>query len=388
MSIKVGIIGCGKIAQVRHIPEYAANPDAEVYGFYDINLARAEELAQKYGGKAYASYEELLADPEIAAVSVCAANHAHAEISIAALKAGKHVLCEKPMAVTLEECEAMVAAAKESGKYLMIGQNQRLAKAHAKAKELIEQGVDAIFYPCLTRNVNERVSDNHYNCPVVAYYPEVLVHNMDSLATTRFLYPYLNINDKKELTRELTAFFNDTFGGFTVQEVSRAVASAARAYDTHMRAIRAEGARAIEFAKRAHKRLMVLCGRPYHIDPEIGHGIDKLATSLGFVVVTEDAVAHLASAPVRPFVLNQWTYHARLYNAARFVTETQGAELVQLVSFGCGIDAITTDEVREILEDGGKLYTQIKIDEITNLGAVTIRLRSLLGALEGQGKEA
>jgi len=140
MSIKVGIIGCGKIAQVRHIPEYAANPNAEVYGFYDINQARAEALAVKYGGKAFASYEELLADPEIEAVSVCAANHAHAEISIAALKAGKHVLCEKPMAVTLEECEAMVAAAKESGKYLMIGQNQRLAKAHAKAKELIEQG--------------------------------------------------------------------------------------------------------------------------------------------------------------------------------------------------------------------------------------------------------
>lgn len=140
MSIKVGIIGCGKIAQVRHIPEYAANPNTEVYGFYDINLARAEELARQHGGKAYASYEELLADPEITAVSVCAANHAHAEISIAALKAGKHVLCEKPMAISLEECEAMVAAAKESGKYLMIGQNQRLAKAHSKAKELIEQG--------------------------------------------------------------------------------------------------------------------------------------------------------------------------------------------------------------------------------------------------------
>ena len=140
MSIKVGIIGCGKIAQVRHIPEYAANPNAEVYGFYDINQARAEELAKKYGGKAYASYEELLADPEIEAVSVCAANHVHAEISIAALKAGKHVLCEKPMAVTLEECKAMVAAAEEAGKYLMIGQNQRLAKAHAKAKELIAQG--------------------------------------------------------------------------------------------------------------------------------------------------------------------------------------------------------------------------------------------------------
>ena len=140
MSIRVGIIGCGKIAQVRHIPEYAANPHAEVYGFYDINQVRAEELAKKHGGKAYASYEELLADPTIEAVSVCAANHAHAEISIAALKAGKHVLCEKPMAISLEECEAMVAAAKESGKYLMIGQNQRLAKAHSKAKELIEQG--------------------------------------------------------------------------------------------------------------------------------------------------------------------------------------------------------------------------------------------------------
>ena len=140
MTIRVGIIGCGKIAQVRHIPEYAANPHVEVYGFYDINQARTQELAKKYGGKAFASYEELLADPAIEAVSVCAANHAHAEISIAALKAGKHVLCEKPMAVTLEECEAMVAAAKESGKYLMIGQNQRLAKAHSKAKELIEQG--------------------------------------------------------------------------------------------------------------------------------------------------------------------------------------------------------------------------------------------------------
>lgn len=140
MCIKVGIIGCGKIAQVRHIPEYTANPHAEVYGFYDLNQDRAKALAEQYGGKAYPSYEALLADPEIDAVSVCAANHAHAEISIAALKAGKHVLCEKPMAVTLEECEAMVAAAKESGKYLMIGQNQRLAKAHAKAKELIAQG--------------------------------------------------------------------------------------------------------------------------------------------------------------------------------------------------------------------------------------------------------
>lgn len=140
MTIRVGIIGCGKIAQVRHIPEYLANPNAEICGFYDINLARAEELARKYGAKAYPTYEALLADPSIDAVSVCAANHVHAEISIAALKAGKHVLCEKPMAISLEECEAMVAAARESGKYLMIGQNQRLAKAHIKARELIAQG--------------------------------------------------------------------------------------------------------------------------------------------------------------------------------------------------------------------------------------------------------
>ncbi len=140
MSIKIGVIGCGKIAQVRHIPEYAANPHVEITGFYDVNRERAEELAKKYGAAAYASYGELLADKEIDAVSVCAANNAHAEISIAALKAGKHVLCEKPMAVTLEECEAMVSAAKEAGKYLMIGQNQRLAKAHVKAKELIAAG--------------------------------------------------------------------------------------------------------------------------------------------------------------------------------------------------------------------------------------------------------
>jgi len=140
MTIRVGIIGCGKIAQVRHIPEYTANPHAEIRGFFDINMDRARELAEKHGAKAYASYQEMLADPQIDAVSVCAANHVHAEISIAALKAGKHVLCEKPMAVTLAECEAMVAAAKEAGKSLMIGQNQRLAKAHLKAKELIAQG--------------------------------------------------------------------------------------------------------------------------------------------------------------------------------------------------------------------------------------------------------
>ncbi|HJB46069.1 MAG TPA: Gfo/Idh/MocA family oxidoreductase [Candidatus Mediterraneibacter surreyensis] len=139
--IGVGIIGCGRIAQERHLPEYQENPYAKIIGVFDVNMERAEEIAAKYSAKAYPSYEELLKDPRIEAVSVCSANNTHAEISVAALKAGKHVLCEKPMAVTYEECEAMTKAAEESGKYLMIGQNQRLTKAHVKAKEMIREGL-------------------------------------------------------------------------------------------------------------------------------------------------------------------------------------------------------------------------------------------------------
>ena len=141
MTIGIGIIGCGKIAQVRHIPEYADHPDAELRGFYDLDFPRAKGLAEKYGGKAYENVDDLIADPAIDAVSVCAANNAHAELTIKALKAGKHVLCEKPMAVTLEDCEAMVAEAKKAGRFLMIGHNQRLAKAHVVAKELIRSGL-------------------------------------------------------------------------------------------------------------------------------------------------------------------------------------------------------------------------------------------------------
>ena len=131
---------------------------------------------------------------------------------------------------------------------------------------------------------------------------------------------------------------------------------------------------------------MILAGRPYHIDPEIGHGIDKLANTLGFAVVSEDSVCHLAD-PQSVKVLDQWTFHSRLYRAAGYACKNDDVELVQLVSFGCGVDAITTDEVREILESGGKHYTQIKIDEITNLGAVRIRLRSLFAALEEREEE-
>ena len=258
---------------------------------------------------------------------------------------------------------------------------------HGHMEELLERGVDAIFYPCLTYNVDERESDNHYNCPVVAYYSELLKGNMDDLEQTRFLYPFLNINDRRELAKELWNCLEPVFPGITRREVRQAVDEGFAAYEAHMAAVRREGERALAWARSHGKRIMILAGRPYHVDPEIGHGIDKLAASLGFVVVSEDSVCHLAE-PVRVHVLNQWTYHARLYRAARYAGEHADTQLVQLVSFGCGVDAITTDEVRSILEGYGKLYTQIKIDEITNLGAVKIRLRSLIGALEEQEKEA
>lgn len=253
---------------------------------------------------------------------------------------------------------------------------------HGHVEALLEAGVKTIFYPSLTYNVNEEKGDNHYNCPVVAYYSELLNGNMDSLKDAKFLFPYLNINDKKELQKELLPYLRENLNpSITLREIKAAVDAAYAAYDESMADIRRAGEEALAFAKTHNKRVMILAGRPYHVDPEIGHGIDKLATALGFVVVTEDSVAHLTEPP-HVNVLNQWTYHARLYSAAKFAAEHPGVELVQLVSFGCGIDAITTDETRAILESEGRLYTQIKIDEITNLGAVNIRLRSLLGALE------
>ena len=258
---------------------------------------------------------------------------------------------------------------------------------HGHMEVLLERGVDAIFYPCLTYNVDEKESDNHYNCPVVAYYSELLHGNMDDLQQTNFLYPFLNINDRKELTKELEKCLAPVFPGITRKEVRKAVDDAFAAYEKHMLEVRRKGEEAVAWARAHGKPIMILAGRPYHIDPEIGHGIDKLAASLGFAVVSEDSVCHLAD-PVPVHVLNQWTYHARLYRAARYACEHADTQLVQLVSFGCGVDAITTDEVRRILEESDKLYTQIKIDEITNLGAVKIRLRSLIGALEEKGGAA
>ena len=252
---------------------------------------------------------------------------------------------------------------------------------HGHMMELIEKGAEAIFYPSLTYNVNEMAGDNHYNCPVVAYYAELLRGNVEELEGRRFLYPYLNINNKRQLARGLMECLAPHYPDITRREMAKAVDAAFAAREDYTALVREEGEKAITYARRHGKRIMILSGRPYHIDSEICHGIDKLASSLGFVVVSEDSVCHLAEKQ-RVNVLNQWTYHARLYRAAAFAAQNRDVELVQLVSFGCGVDAITTDEVRRILEEKGKFYTQIKIDEITNLGAVKIRLRSLIGALE------
>ncbi len=253
---------------------------------------------------------------------------------------------------------------------------------HGHIAELLEGGVDAIFYPSLSYNIDEGRSDNHFNCPVVAYYGELLAGNVEELNEGNFMHPHLNVNNARELARELFIYLGARFPDIKKKDVSRAVRAGFEALGRHMAAVRARGAEIIDAARAEGKRIMILAGRPYHIDPEICHSINRLASSLGFAVVSEDSVCERAKESVRPNVLNQWTYHARLYRAARFACENPDVQLVQLVSFGCGVDAITTDEVREMLEAEGKIYTQLKIDEITNLGAVKIRLRSLIGALE------
>ena len=252
---------------------------------------------------------------------------------------------------------------------------------HGHVLELLDKGIKNIFYPGITYNIDEHAGDNHYNCPVVAYYSELLQGNIEELKDVNYMYPYLDINNQKSMVKTLLPHMQKIDRTINKYQLASAISKAFVAYENYKAQLRNEGEKAIRFARENGYRIMILAGRPYHIDPEIGHGIDKLATSLGFVVVSEDSVAHLA--PVQYVsVLDQWTFHARLYRSARFAVENDDVELVQLVSFGCGVDAITTDEVRSILEDNGKYYTQIKIDEITNLGAVKIRLRSLLGALE------
>ena len=253
---------------------------------------------------------------------------------------------------------------------------------HGHVEALVEAGVDAIFYPCMPYNFNEGVSDNNYNCPVVAYYPELLAANVPSLKKVRYLNPYFGLHRPKDFERKASEWF---FNEFQVpkRETVAAAKAAYAVYDAYKEDLRATGRAYIEQARAENRPILVVAGRPYHMDPEINHGINDLITSFGFILITEDAVAYLEDKAPR-HVLNQWTYHARMYNAARYVCTQEDMELIQLVSFGCGIDAITGDEMRSILEQGGKLYTQLKIDDISNLGAVKIRIRSLMAAIEAR----
>ncbi len=252
---------------------------------------------------------------------------------------------------------------------------------HGHVQALIEEGVQNIFYPCMSYNFDEGLSDNHYNCPVVAYYPEVISANMNTLKDCNFIHDYVGIHRKHDFPIKMLRILQKYFDGITLPEVRSSAKAAYAAYSRYFDKIRAKGDEIIEKANKQKKQIIVLSGRPYHLDPEISHGIDKLIASLGAAIISEDVI----SCKVKRFpttVLNQWTYHARLYAAAEYIGDKPNMNLVQLVSFGCGVDAITTDEVRSILESNEKIYTQIKIDEITNLGAVKIRLRSLFAALE------
>ena len=253
--------------------------------------------------------------------------------------------------------------------------------AHGHIAELSKMGVDLIFYPCMTYNVDEGLGQNHYNCPVVAYYPEVLAGNCPELEKIPFFYEYIDIARRKDFTARMPKLLEKYLPGIPRREVREAIDAAYAEYNRHMALVRQKGEQIIEKARAEHRRIIVLAGRPYHVDPEVNHGIDKLILQQGAAVVTEDSISDRVQ-PFKTTVLNQWTYHSRLYAAAKYCTTQQDMDLVQLVSFGCGVDAITTDETREILQAGGKLYTQLKIDEITNLGAVNIRLRSLFAALD------
>lgn len=252
--------------------------------------------------------------------------------------------------------------------------------SHGHINALAKENVDAIFYPCMSYNFDEKTGDNHYNCPVVAYYPEVLKDNCRELDNIPFIFDFIDLSNRDEFIKRYPLMLQKHFPGLKTDDIVEAIHAAYKEYDVHLEDIRKKGKEIIEEARKENKHIIVLAGRPYHVDPEVNHGIDKLITRLGAAVITEDSISYL-TPKFKTTVLNQWTYHSRLYSAAKYCTEHEDIDLVQLVSFGCGLDAITTDETREILQSGNKLYTQLKIDEITNLGTVTIRLRSLFAAL-------
>jgi len=252
---------------------------------------------------------------------------------------------------------------------------------HGHIESLMEQGVKDIFYPCMSYNLDENLGDNNYNCPVVAYYPEVIRSNVGDLKNLNFMADYVGLHRPKDFSKKIFEILSAKFDGLSLKEVKKAAEKAYAEYYSFMDKIHKKGMEYLADAKKKDMPVIVLCGRPYHLDEEINHGIDKLICECGATVITEDSVSPLVEK-FPTTVLNQWTYHSRLYAAAKYVAKANDKDLnvVQLVSFGCGVDAITTDEMRTILEKDGKIYTQIKIDEISNPGAVKIRLRSLFAA--------
>ncbi|MDR1833801.1 MAG: acyl-CoA dehydratase activase-related protein, partial [Propionibacteriaceae bacterium] len=253
--------------------------------------------------------------------------------------------------------------------------------AHGHIEALLADGVKTIFYPCVSFERKEfEAADNNFNCPIVALYPQVAGANIAGLRSSevRYLKPFLNLDNRERLPARLAEVFADW--GVTPAEAKAALA-AAWAEDARFKEdVRAEGERARAWLAERGMRGIVLAGRPYHLDPEINHGIPEVIRGLGMGVLTEDSV--IAGPGVqRPLrVRDQWVYHTRLYEAAAVVAADPELSLVQLNSFGCGVDAITTDQVQEILEQAGDAYTVLKIDEVSNLGAARIRLRSLQAA--------
>ena len=251
---------------------------------------------------------------------------------------------------------------------------------HGHIELLLDMGIKDIFYPCMSYNFDEEIGDNHYNCPVVAYYPELLKANIKRLSEVNYINAYFGLHRKNDFKKKAYSFFSKKYN-VSKKQINSAVKSAYWAHADFKSYVKEQGEKAIEYAKKHDLKIVVMAGRPYHIDSEINHGIDDLITSFNLVLITEDCISHHLPRPSLN-VLNQWTYQSRMYNAARYVTKHDNMEFVQLVSFGCGTDAITSDEIRDILESKGKLYTQIKIDEINNLGAARIRLRSLIAAID------
>ncbi len=254
---------------------------------------------------------------------------------------------------------------------------------HGHIESLLSQNVDFIFLPCESYNIDEHCSANHYNCPVVAYYSELLKANNERLTDENFIMPYLDLNMRANTVKRLAVALKKF--RLKKKEIASALEEGFKRLESYHADVRMKADEILWKAEQQGKQVIVLAGRPYHLDAEINHGVNKLLTSLNIAVLSEDSVFEKGSN-VRVNVLNQWTYHARLYRAADFVAGRKNVNLVQLVSFGCGLDAITTDEVRSILEKNGKLYTQIKIDEINNLGVVKIRLRSMLAAISEEEK--